>query len=168
MNMDAYSQQWSCAKAGRGYFGIGIEGCKTAANLGTLWRTAYTFGAAFVFTVGARFHREPSDTVKSWRHLPVFHYPDMDVLLNQAPSEARVIGIEMDERAVPLGAFGHPQRAIYLLGAEDHGLSKSTLERCHGLVQLPGRVCLNVAVAGALVMYARHEQSQSCRKTSAA
>jgi hypothetical protein len=34
----------------RGYFGIGIYHGKTEENIGTLWRSAYAYGADFVFT----------------------------------------------------------------------------------------------------------------------
>lgn len=40
-----------------GYFGIGIESAKTPANVGGLWRSAHAFGAAFIFTIGARYPR---------------------------------------------------------------------------------------------------------------
>ena len=36
----------------RGYFGIGIEFSNNPLNLGTLWRSARIYGAAFIFTVG--------------------------------------------------------------------------------------------------------------------
>ena len=41
-----------------GYFGIGIVRCKTAGNAGVLWRSAAQLGAAFTFTVGARFEKD--------------------------------------------------------------------------------------------------------------
>ena len=36
----------------RGYWGIAIWGSKDPQNLGTIWRTAHVFGAAFVARVG--------------------------------------------------------------------------------------------------------------------
>ena len=32
----------------KGYFGVGVEGISKAINVGTLFRTAHAFGAAFV------------------------------------------------------------------------------------------------------------------------
>ena len=43
------------AATSNGYFGIGICGGKTAANQGTLWRSAYQMGAQYTFMIGARF-----------------------------------------------------------------------------------------------------------------
>lgn len=73
------------------YFEIGIYHTKTAANIGTLWRTA------------------------------------------------------------------HPRQAIYLLGAEDHGLPPDVLARCNSVVSLEAvcRPSYNVAVAGSIILYDR-------------
>ena len=139
----------------RGYFGIGIERGKTVSNVGTLWRSAYSFGAGCIFTVGRRYPQQASDTAKAWRHVPMIEYADFDDLYAHLPFSCQLIGIELDDRAASLGAFIHPERALYLLGAEDYGLSKEARTRCHRIVQLQGRYCLNVAVAGSIVMHDR-------------
>lgn len=140
----------------RGFFGIGICHGKTKANLGTLWRSADLLGAAFVFTVGARYKQQSSDTTKAWRHVPLHHYETVDDLVRHLPHSCPLVGIELDERAIELSGFSHPERAAYLLGAEDHGLTKDEIAACHSLVQLPGRYSMNVAAAGTVVMYDRH------------
>ena len=145
----------SVAAGRRGYFGIGIENSKTPSNIGTLWRSAFTFGAAFIFTIGSRYAPQASDTVKAWKHVPLFRYEDLDAFWEALPRDCPVVGAEQDERAKPLEAFSHPERAIYLLGAEDHGLSREARKRCHALVQIESRFCLNVAVAGSIVLWHR-------------
>lgn len=159
----------SQARAGRGYFGIGIVNGKTPANLGTLWRQAWLYEAGFIFTVGRRYERQASDTPNTPRHVPLFEYADLDDLLAHLPYGCPLVGVELDPRAVPLPTFTHPERACYLLGAEDHGLGPSVLERCHALVELPTprRASMNVAVAGALVLDHRFQQ-QSARVMGAA
>lgn len=140
----------------RGFFGIGIFGAKTAHNIGTLWRSANCFGASFIFTVGRRYHHQASDTLKTPLHVPLYNYADMDDLIAHLPHGTRLIGVELDEAAAPLTAFAHPQQACYLLGAEDTGLSRDAAKRCHTLVQIEGASrCLNVAVAGSIVMHHR-------------
>lgn len=146
------------ARDPRGYFGIGIENTKNAGNVGTLWRTAYTFDAAFIFTIGRRYVPQASDTVKSWRHVPLFTYQTFADFYANLPHDCQLVGVELDQRARPLESFQHPQRCVYLLGAEDHGLSAEALARCHSLISLPGRFCLNVAVAGSIALYHRHTQ----------
>ena len=144
-----------CTNNQRGYFGIGIEHVKSSHNIGTLWRTAHIFGAAFIFTIGRRYQKQPSDTMCSSRHVPLYHYTTLDDMYEHRPYNCQLIGIELDSRAVPLETFNHPQRVIYLLGAEDNGLTEVARHRCHAIVQLPSDYCLNVAVAGSIVMYHR-------------
>lgn len=139
-----------------GYFGIGVYHNKAEVNIGTLMRSAYQLGAAFVFTVGRRYRGEQSsDTHKTWRHIPLYHYADMQELLASAPYSCPIVGIEMGGQ--DLAAFEHPQRCIYLLGAEDHGLPGSVLEDCYAVVSLQAvrQPSYNVAVAGSIVMYDR-------------
>lgn len=144
--------------AARGYFAVGVVHPKTEANVGTLWRHATLYGAAFVFTVGRRYVPQASDTAKTPRHTPLFHFDTVESLRRHLPHAAPLVGVELDPRAVPLGRFAHPERAVYLLGAEDHGLSAADRDACHALIQVesPGLASMNVAVAGTLVMYDRH------------
>ena len=44
---------------------------------------------------------------------------------------------------------------MYLLGAEDHGLSKKAIEKSHHLIKFKSELSVNVAVAGSIVMYDR-------------
>lgn len=140
----------------RGYFEIGIYCGKSQDNLGTLWRSAYQLGAAGIFTIGNRYPiRQCSDTYKTWRHLPYRRFDTLDEFLSSRPYDCRLIGIEFPGN--DLISFSHPERAIYILGAEDNGLPKSVLDRCQSTVQLPSirQPSYNVAVAGSIVMYDR-------------
>ena len=143
----------------RGYFGIGIENCKTKANIGTLWRSAYCMGASFIFVVGERYKHQAGDTVKAYKHIPLYHYNDFDQFYQNLPADCLLIGVELDQRSEPLTGFEHPERAIYLLGAEDHGLSETALNHCAKLIQFDSKYCLNVSVAGSIVMYDRQLKS---------
>ena len=139
----------------RGFFEIGIYRGKTPANVGTLWRSAYQLGAAGIFTVGRRYPQQASDTVKAHRHIPLREFLDLDALLAAQPYGCPIVAIEMGGR--PLQSFVHPERAIYLLGAEDNGIPASALARCQHVVSLPSvrTQSYNVSVAGSLVMYDR-------------
>jgi tRNA G18 (ribose-2'-O)-methylase SpoU len=138
------------------FFAIGIEHNKTRYNMGTLWRSADLFGAAFIFTVGCRYKPQSSDTMKSWQNIPLVHYVSIDDLVEHLPSNCQLVGVELHEKSVLLETFDHPQRCCYLLGAEDYGLTSEAVERSHKLVQLPGRSSMNVAAAGSIIMYDRH------------
>jgi tRNA G18 (ribose-2'-O)-methylase SpoU len=139
----------------RGYFEIGIYNPKTAANVGTLWRSAYQLGASGIFTIGQRCKKQSSDTTQAWRHIPLREYGDMDHFLHCGPVSCLLVAVEMGGTA--LSGYAHPERAIYILGAEDHGLPDKVLSRCHSLVSLEAvrTASYNVAVAGSIVMYHR-------------
>lgn len=141
----------------RGYFAIGVFRPKTEQNIGTLWRHADLYGAAYVFTIGSRYRKQSSDTSHTPFKIPLLHYGDFEDFQEHAPYAAETVCVELADSAVELPSFSHPPQAIYLLGAEDHGLPRSILEgrRC---VQIPspGERSMNVAVAGSLVMYDRH------------
>lgn len=138
-----------------GYFGIGIYHTKNAINVGTLWRSAHNFGAAFLFTIGKRYKRQASDTQAASRHIPLFHYADFDDFRCHQPMDCPLVGIEQCDGSVNLVGYQHPRSAIYLLGAEDTGLPASLLERCQAVVHIPTPMCLNVATAGSIVLYDR-------------
>lgn len=147
----------------RGYCGIGIYHGKSRDNHGSLLRSAHAFGADFVFCIGPRYpNRSSLDTTKAAYHLPTFRFESMDDLLAHRPRFARVVGIETDANR-SLEDYGHPEQAIYLLGAEDHGLPPEVLERCDSVVSVPTGYCLNVAVTGAIVLYDRVAKAASRR-----
>lgn len=141
----------------RGYYGIGIYQPKTIENIGTLWRSAHNFGADFIFTIGARYHKEPSDTTKAWRHVPLYSYKDMDDFKAHIPQGAELVFIEQAEGAVSLVKTVHPEAAVYVLGAEDYGVPEEEM-RGYRKVQIDTPMCINVAVAGSIVMYDRQSK----------
>jgi len=147
----------------RGYFNIGVYHPKTGMNIGTLWRSAYQLGAAGIFVVGKRYEKMASDTYKTPRHIPLWEYTDWDDFASHRPCGAQLIGIEMGGEQLP--HFWHPQQAIYLLGAEDHGLPPDVLAQCQYVVSIPAvrQESYNVAVAGSIVMFHRSLQQQSGR-----
>jgi len=139
----------------RGYFAIGIEGASKAVNLGNLLRSAHAFGASFVFTIGAdaRVLDTIADTSKASSHLPLYHWRSIDEL--RLPRGCRLVGIELIEEAVELPAFAHPVQAAYVLGPERGVLGADVIARCQHLVRIPTAFSLNLATAGAIVMYDR-------------
>ncbi|OAB75996.1 RNA methyltransferase [Cochleicola gelatinilyticus] len=137
------------------FFGIGIQNGKTPKNLGVLWRTAQNMGASFIFTIGNRYANQACDTHNSVKSLPYYHYKTFDDFYEHLPKGVRIVGVEKTESANNLEEFKHPKRCVYLLGAEDHGLSNRAIEKAHFLVQFPSEYSLNVAVAGSIVLYDR-------------
>jgi tRNA G18 (ribose-2'-O)-methylase SpoU len=139
----------------QGFFGIGIQNGKTPENLGVLWRSAQNMGASFIFTIGNRYAKQACDTHKAVGAMPYFHYETFKDFYKNLPKGAMLVGVELDQKSEPLETFKHPRRCVYLLGAEDHGLSKLAVEKSHFLVKFKSVLSLNVSVAGSIVMYDR-------------
>lgn len=140
----------------RGYFGIGAEGISKAANMGALLRTAHAFGAGFCFAVGAGYDARggrSADTADTPAHVPFWRFASPDEMV--LPQGCQLVGVELLEDAADLPSFRHPLNAAYVLGPERSGLSPAMLARCRHVVRIPSRFALNLAVAGALVLYDR-------------
>jgi len=146
----------------KGYFGIGIYQTKEQDNVGTLWRSAMNFGADYIFTIGARYKRQRTDTTKTWKNIPLFEYRDWDDFKAHIPRDAELVFVEQTEDAKLLETATHPKRAIYILGAEDYGVPVE-LKRGHQKVQIDTPMCLNAASAGSIVMYDRHLKERAAR-----
>ena len=140
----------------RGYFGIGVERISKTMNVGNLFRSAHAFGASFVFTVAAAYERGEggkSDTSDAPGHVPFYSFPDVDSLL--LPKGCALVGVELMEGAIDLPSFHHPKRAAYVMGPERASLSAGMVQRCDHVIKIPTSFCVNVGIAGAIVMYDR-------------
>jgi tRNA G18 (ribose-2'-O)-methylase SpoU len=140
---------------GRGYFAVGAERISKALNLGNLMRSAHGFGASFTFTIGAAYQalEARADTSKGAQHLPHYDWASVDELA--LPAGCRLVGVELLEVAIDLPSFQHPLRAAYVLGPERGALSPELTARCDYIVRIPTSFCINLAMAGAIVMYDR-------------
>lgn len=140
----------------RGYFAIGAEGISKPMNLGALMRTANAFGSSFVFSVGAADRVKlayKADTSKTFESVPYYQW---DAICDMAlPKGCQLVGVELTDDAVELPEFRHPKAAAYVLGRERGDLSPEMLARCDHVVKIPTKFCINVSLAGALVMYDR-------------
>ncbi|MZR29117.1 RNA methyltransferase [Sneathiella litorea] len=139
----------------RGYFGIGVEGISKPMNAGNLFRTANAFGASFVFTIGAEYsvRKARSDTSVAPKNIPWYDYDDLAGM--QLPKGCKIVGVELLDEATELPSFFHPLSAAYVLGRERGSLSPEMQEKCDYFIKIPTKFCLNVATAGAIVMYDR-------------
>ncbi len=139
----------------RGFFAIGAERISKPGNLGNLVRSAHAFGASFFFTVDAhkRIRSGRSDTSDASSNIPYYGWDSVDQM--QMPEGCDLVGIELMDDAVELPSFYHPRKAAYVLGPEAGSLSPEMRERCTSFIRIPTAFCINVAMAGAIVMYDR-------------
>lgn len=140
----------------RGFFGIGVEGISKPANVGNLVRSAHAFGASFFFTVSPNvdMHKiRESDTSKAWEQIPFYDFENIDAM--RLPKKCSLVAVEFIEDSVNLPSFRHPTSAAYVLGPEMGNVSPEMLARCDHVIKIPMKFCINVGVAGAIVMYDR-------------
>jgi tRNA(Leu) C34 or U34 (ribose-2'-O)-methylase TrmL len=148
-------------KVPRGFFGIGIYSSKTELNVSNLFRSALAFQADFLYVIGARYKHKKADTTKAPKHIPLYEYRDIDHFMDNLPKGTDLVSVDCGEHLKPhnLSNFVHPERACYILGAEDFGVPSELLHLSKYVVSIPTRVCLNVATAGAVIMYDRAAKS---------
>jgi len=136
------------------YFGIALFEPKHVQNIGGLMRSAFNFECSFIATVGERYSRTAADTPNSVGQVPYFHFETWDEFMHAKPRNARLIGIEVNGSA-NIKNFVHPKNSIYVFGGEDRTLPPEILKDCSYTVRIPSRHCLNLATAGAIVMFDR-------------
>ena len=139
----------------RGFFAIGAEGISKPMNLGNLMRSAHAFGASFIFTIDAhkKLKGPGSDTSKAPGHIPYYPWDSIDDMT--LPVGCALVGVELMEDAVDLPSFRHPMQAAYVLGPERGSLSPEMVAKCDHIIKIPTSFCINVATAGAIIMYDR-------------
>lgn len=140
----------------RGFFGIGVEGISKPMNVGNLLRSAHSFGANFFFTIDPVVdvkEMKRSDTSDAFGHLPFYNFARHEELI--LPQHTSMVAVELLEDSIDLPSFRHPTRAVYVLGREMGNVSDEVLARCDYKIKIPMKFCVNVGVAGALVMYDR-------------
>jgi len=140
----------------RGFYAVGVEGITKPGNVGNLVRSAHSFGASYFFTIDPVVDVKKvaaTDTSAAFDHLPLFRYDSVADF--SMPDGCQLVGIEFMEGSVELPSFKHPLRAAYVLGQERGSLSPELVEKCDHIIKIPMQFCVNVGVAGAIVMYDR-------------
>ena len=140
----------------RGYFAIGVEQISKAGNLGNLMRSAHSFGASYFFTIAPELDFKEvrrTDTSGGVESLPYFEYDSFDDFMT--PAKCEIVAIELTPDSVELPSFRHPKSAIYVLGSEMGNVSDDMMGIADHVIKIPMKFCVNVGVAGAIVMYDR-------------
>ena len=142
----------------RGLRSMAIAGWNTSKehNVGTLVRTAHAVAAQEVVLVGDReWNIEAAKTAQDFTDVTILE--DETAFLDHVRNRNwSLVAVELDDRAVSLFEAEYPQNPCFLLGAERDGLPQSLIDAAEVVVQIPqwGLVpCLNLAVAGSIVMY---------------
>lgn len=138
--------------SGRGYAAIGLSNPKDTHNVGSALRAAWIYDARLIVTTGQRYRPVSSDTMHSYKHLPLLQVDDLFAAI---PYDCVPVAVDLLEGATPLPAYRHPERAFYIFGPEDGTLGKRITERCRDAIIVPTRGCMNLAAAVNVVLYDR-------------
>lgn len=136
----------------RGFALIGLDRPKTALNIGSALRNAHNFGARGLFVSGRRYDKSATDTLASYRHLPL---TNVGSLLDVVPYDCVPVAIERHPAAQSLIHYTHPRSAFYIFGPEDGEVRSDILAKCRDVVIVPTEHCLNLAATVAIVLYDR-------------
>ena len=136
----------------RGYSIIALDNPKNTDNIGGCIRAAQIYGAAQVVMSGTRYHRQGTDAMKGYRHLPVVCVED---ILTVIPYDCVPVAVEITEGAKSLCDYQHPERAFYIFGAEDATLGKRITEKCRDIIYIPTQGPMNLAACVNVILYDR-------------
>jgi hypothetical protein len=141
----------------RAYFALGVLGGRLPSNIAGLWRTAFDFGASFVFSVDAALPKTASEEITARKYGPVFGYQSVEDFLTHRPGDCQLVLVARDAQpeARPWSRFTHPDRAIYLLVNED--VPETLRQAASHELSLPGALS-NLTVAGSIILSHRDAQ----------
>ena len=147
----------------RGFVGIGAYMPKAKVNMGTLIRSADCFDVSFAYSIGSRMNIRTA-SMKKERHFPLFHYSDFEIFRKSIPTNAVLVCVELSDNARNIHTFTPPERVVYLLGPEDGNIPSSILnhEQVKETLYIPTKHCLNIAVAGSIVLYHHFYRRGKC------
>lgn len=135
---------------------VAIDNPDKQMNIGNLIRTAHSFLCGEIILIGsASFQGSGSHGIE--RFEPMRHIPTRERFLEWLPGSGyTAIAVEIHPDADRLDRFRFPERPLFLLGNELHGLDESLLAACPRRLMVPqfGLVpCLNVNISCSLVLY---------------
>ena len=136
----------------RGYAAVAVDSIACEPNMGGVIRAAQIFGGALVVFGTRQYRKQPTDTMKGYRHIPLLQVEDV---LSTIPYDCVPVAIEITDRAVSLVEYKHPERAYYIFGPENGSLGERILSKCRGVVKIPSERGMKLAACVKVVLYER-------------
>lgn len=139
---------------------VGLHDIANPGNLGTIIRTADSFGVAGVVLIGATSDPFSPAAVKasmgSLFAQPVVHADSVDAAFEWSRGAGLAVVTSSARAATPLPTATLPQPSFVLFGSEGAGLPQAIVDRGDIDVRIPMRgtaSSLNLAVAAGIVLY---------------
>ncbi len=138
---------------------LGLSNPKSPSNVGAVMRAAGCYRVDAVRYTGARYDRAKkfqTDTKAVSRRIPL---TGVASLLDDLPAGTQVVCVDLVEGAMPLPAYQHPDKALYIFGPEDGTLSQELIDQADGVVYVPTVGCMNLAATVNVLLYDRLAKS---------
>ena len=142
-----------------------LDGVQDPGNLGTLIRTAVSFGfdAVFCSENTCDFYNEKviRSTQGALFQIPILRQ-DLAALVESLKEQGITVIATTLEKAIPLSEMKKPQQAAVILGNEGNGVRHELQEQAdlRVRIEMNGFESLNVAVAGGIIMYSLREDAK--------
>ena len=124
-----------------------LHNVRSAHNVGSIFRTCDAAGVSDIYLTGYtpaptdRFGRAQKDIKK------------MEKVHDEG---RRIVAVEQNPRSIDYRKFQSNKPAVFIFGNEVRGISKSILNACDSVVEIPMRgkkESLNVSVAAGIVLF---------------
>ncbi len=145
-----------------------LHNIRSAHNVGSIFRTCDAAGVTEIILSGYsptpldKFGRPQKDIKKTalgaeltipWSYVK----NPAAIIRRMKQAGIRIVGIEQDARAIDYRTYRDDSSALYIVGNEVRGLSKSLRDACDVLLEIPmhgKKESLNVSVAAGIVLFA--------------
>ncbi|PSU35888.1 RNA methyltransferase [Photobacterium lutimaris] len=134
---------------------IGLSNPKSPTNVGAVMRAAGCYRVDSVIYTGQRYDKAAkfqTDTKSMSNKIPL---TNVQSLLDDLPSETKIVCVELAEGAIALPAFKHPDNALYVFGPEDGTIAQEVVDKAHAVVYVPTVGCMNLAATVNVLLYDR-------------
>lgn len=141
----------------RGHYGIAMLHPAHQENVAGVARATGVFDADYMATIGTEYEHHAA-SVGHGKHLPIWYFPEFRDFKISLPKDTEIIAVDYDDTATKLSEFAHPERAVYLLGEEGPGFEnyEEVIKRADRKVYIESEYCMNVAVAGNMILRDRY------------
>lgn len=144
-----------------------IHNVRSAYNVGSMFRTAEAAGVSKIYLTGYtpqpvdRFGRKRKDVAKpalgAEDLVPWDYYTHISSLIKKLKKEGYfIVALEQSPKSVDYKKVKPKEKTALIVGNEVRGLSKTILDRCDVIVQIPmkgKKESLNVSVALGIALF---------------
>ncbi len=144
-----------------------LHNIRSVYNVGSVFRTADAVGVSKIYLTGYtptpldRFGRERKDVAKSalgaqksmeWEYVKSIS----SVVKKLKKGQFEIVAVEQSPQSVDYKKLKSKQKVAFVFGNEVRGVSKSLLEKCDKIIEIPMRgekESLNVSVSAGVVLF---------------